>query len=234
MWLGQNFIIYCILADFKSNKAMSDKIKAFYNKVPVWKQIYYKWRSLKGVPFRKKYFVGYDLDANTYWEFYLERQQARPRRIVEPYEPQKLLFNYFDKVPIQWAQWLKYARRTPPSIFDIIADEERIKKLQVLSQFRDSEQLYNKELKQQKIDYNLQKELSKLEAEKAERAENAAKIVQRAGVDASSLAKNQDIKTKPGVKLHSDNEVSDDPWKKADQHSTEQPEESTINPIRRK
>lgn len=212
-------------------ESAADKLKAFYKKVPVWKQLYYKWRSLKNIPFRKKFFVGYDLDANTYWEFYLDKNQQRPRRLVQPYSPESLLFNYFDKIPIQWSQWLKFARKTPPSIFDILNDQERIKKLQIMANFKDSEQQYNKQLKQSKIDSNLQKELSKLN----NNASNAAKIVQRSGYDLDNLT-HKEIKHKSNEKLKTDssslNDKKNDPWSNASK-SSDQPENATMTPIKR-
>ncbi|KAG0672003.1 hypothetical protein C6P40_000397 [Pichia californica] len=219
----------------------SDKLKAFYKKVPVWKQIYYKWRAIKSIPFRHKFFIGYDLDANTYWEFYLDKNQKKPRRMVQPYSPQSMLFNYFDKIPIQWSQWLKYARKTPPSIFDIINDEERIKKLQIMANYRDSEQLYNKELKQAKIDYNLEKELHKLQDNKAT---NAAKIVQRSGYDLKDL-QHKEIKHSSNAKLQTDASMmkdndnlqspstsSNDPWADAAK-SSDQPTKAAVKPVKR-
>lgn len=216
----------------------SEKLKEFYRRVPVWKQLYYRWRALRGVPFRRKFFVGYDLDANTYWEFFLDRYQTKPRRMVQPYEPQKMLFSYFDKVPIQWAQWLKYARRTPPTIFDLIADQERIKKLQIMVNFRENEQLYNNQLKQEKIDSTLKKELSKLEAsshEKAQNAQNAAKIVQRSGFDAQENISHKEIKHASDAKLQTDAQKmeNDDPWAAADAAQKDKPEKADIRPMRR-
>lgn len=211
--------------------AAKETLKEFYSKIPLWKQVYYKWRSLKGVPFRKKYFVGYDLDGNTYWEFYLERNQKRPRRIVEPIEPQALLFNYFEKVPIQWAQWLKYARHTPPSVYDIVADQERIKRLQILAAFKDSEQQYNRELQQHKVDANLEKELGKLNTPKSndndtnaldngKHAEDAAKAMQRSGYDLNGTIKHTKIKN------------TANPWAEADGQKNREPEESSVKPSR--
>lgn len=47
------------------------------------KRIYHKWKALRTVPFRKKFFVGYDLDGNTFWEFHDPNNPTRLRRIVE-------------------------------------------------------------------------------------------------------------------------------------------------------
>ncbi|GMG27023.1 unnamed protein product [Ambrosiozyma monospora] len=98
--------------------------------VPVWKQIYYKWRSIRSVPFRKWFFMGYDLKGNTYWEFVLEKSpqtMLRPRRIYQPHHQQKFIYDYFQAgVPISWAQWLRYTRATPPTIPELIKEEQRL------------------------------------------------------------------------------------------------------------
>lgn len=53
------------------------------DKVSPLRQMYFKWRSLRNVPFRKKFFIGYDLDGNTYWEFYNENNPYKARRIID-------------------------------------------------------------------------------------------------------------------------------------------------------
>jgi hypothetical protein len=52
-------------------------------KVSPLKQWWHKWQAARNVPFRKKFFVGYDLDGNTYWEFKNHNDPYRMRRIVE-------------------------------------------------------------------------------------------------------------------------------------------------------
>lgn len=213
---------------------MSDKLKAFYERVPVWKQLYFKWKALPNVPFRKKFFVGYDLEANTYWEFYIDgkKPNIRPRRLMEPYKPEPLLLNYFDRIPIQWVQWLKFSRKNPPSIFDILQDEERVRKLQIMSQFRDGEQLYNKDIQQQRIESNLAKELNRVNSESAQ---NAANILNKTGHNIEDSITHQEIKSKNDTKLQTDAQLKaeneeNDPW--AASRTSDQPEEATIKPRR--
>lgn len=64
------------------------------DKVPKWKQIYLQWRSLRNIPFRKKFFIGYDLDGNTYWEFYNPNNPYKARRIVDYRIPRKNWVDY--------------------------------------------------------------------------------------------------------------------------------------------
>lgn len=170
-----------------------DPLKRFYQRMPVWKQLYYKWRAVRGIPFRRKFFVGYDLDANTYWEFYVEgvRPGIRPRRIVQPYEPEALLYNYFDKVPIQWAQWLKFSRVTAPSIFEILKDKERVKNLKILADFKDSQQVMNNDIINEKINMNLNRELNKID----QNSKNAANLLKNSGYTISSNDNNTSTNT---------------------------------------
>ncbi|OBA14317.1 uncharacterized protein OGAPODRAFT_9851 [Ogataea polymorpha] len=73
--------------------------------IPLWKQLYYKWKSLRTIPLRKKFFVGYDLTGNTYWEFFVERKKGiRPRRLYQPYKPQEFIVDYYENIPVQWLQ----------------------------------------------------------------------------------------------------------------------------------
>lgn len=92
-------------------------------KVTPFRQAYLRWCALRNVPFRKKFFVGYDLDGNTYWEFYNENNPLRPRRIVEYRET---LGNWVDyKMPPQWMQWLRFTRPHYPTLEELHADKVR-------------------------------------------------------------------------------------------------------------
>lgn len=49
---------------------------------------------MRNVPFRTKFFVGYDLDGNTYWEFKNHNDPYKLRRIVEYRIPRLNLIDY--------------------------------------------------------------------------------------------------------------------------------------------
>ncbi|VVT56712.1 uncharacterized protein SAPINGB_P005228 [Magnusiomyces paraingens] len=93
------------------------------DKVPRFTQLYHQWRALRNVPFRKKFFIGYDLDGNTYWEFFNPNNPLRPRRIVDYRETRKNWVDY--KMPPQWMQWLRFARPTYPTLEELAADKQR-------------------------------------------------------------------------------------------------------------
>lgn len=93
------------------------------HKVSPFRQAYLQWCSLRTVPFRTKFFVGYDLDGNTYWEFYNANNPLRPRRIVE-YRENAL--NWVDyKMPPQWMQWLRFTRPHYPTLEELHDDKVR-------------------------------------------------------------------------------------------------------------
>ncbi|KAF5113629.1 hypothetical protein DV454_003455 [Geotrichum candidum] len=92
-------------------------------KVTPFRQAYLQWRSLRNVPFRNKFFIGYDLDGNTYWEFFNPNNPDRARRIVEYRDPKLNWVDY--EAPPQWVQWLRYARPHYPTLDELHRDKVR-------------------------------------------------------------------------------------------------------------
>ncbi|KAG6121375.1 hypothetical protein E4U14_002011 [Claviceps sp. LM454 group G7] len=90
---------------------------------------YYRWKTLR-LPWRKRFFIGYDLQGNTYWEFKLTSADTRMRRIVN--YPSKT-YNSQVKVSPLWHQWLRYARNTPPSLDEQHGDILRKERMKVLA-----------------------------------------------------------------------------------------------------
>lgn len=91
--------------------------------VPKWRQVYYQWKSLRNIPFRKQFFIGYDLQGNTFWELYNYNNPLRMRRIVFPKKANQNLVDYH--LPPQWVQWLRHARPEAPSLKELIDDQNR-------------------------------------------------------------------------------------------------------------
>lgn len=119
---------------------------------------------------------------------------------MEPIEPQSLLYNYFDKVPIQWAQWLRYARHDAPTPVELLKDQERVQRLQALTQLKDQEQAWNKAIIDDKVEKNMYKEMDKLHSERA------VDILNRVGLSPENTQK--DIQNQRHIK-------QTDPWKRA-------------------
>lgn len=91
--------------------------------VPTWRRLYFKFKSLRNVPFRKKWFIGYDLEGNTFWEMNNLNFPTRPRRIIFPRETHLNLVDY--KLAPQWVQWLRHARPHAPTLEELINDQNR-------------------------------------------------------------------------------------------------------------
>ncbi|ODV62245.1 uncharacterized protein ASCRUDRAFT_90209 [Ascoidea rubescens DSM 1968] len=106
-------------------------------KVTPFQRIWHRWRSLRNVPFRKKFFIGYDLNGNTYWEFFLENINAnqRLRRIIHYRDNRK----HFEKqeIPTQWMQWLRYTRTRHPTLTELLADVQRQQAMKILAKQAD-------------------------------------------------------------------------------------------------
>ncbi|CCH46293.1 hypothetical protein BN7_5885 [Wickerhamomyces ciferrii] len=101
-------------------------------KITPFQRLWHQWKSLRNVPFRKKWFVGYDLDANTYWEFSnANNPVGRLRRIVEYHEKGKNFTDY--KIPPRWIQWLRHTRYDYPSLQTLIAEEQRQEAMKILA-----------------------------------------------------------------------------------------------------
>ncbi|QPG72831.1 hypothetical protein FOA43_000133 [Brettanomyces nanus] len=138
--------------------------------VPIWRRVWYSWKSLESVPFRKQFFAGYDLKGNTYWEFYPRgKGPEKPRRIWHPYKSEEFVFDYFDKLPIQWLQWLRYSRYKAPTVQELVDDERRLEKLQKVVKLKGEQMEYKKNLSDNKMVENMYKEIQKMEGEKATR-----------------------------------------------------------------
>lgn len=102
---------------------MSIPSEILKGKVSPLRQLYHLWKSKRNVPFRKKFFVGYDLDGNTFWEFQNYNDPKRMRRIVD-YQQKRL--NYVDyKLSPQWMQWLRFNRPSHPTLDELIQDQKR-------------------------------------------------------------------------------------------------------------
>ncbi|KAK6514947.1 hypothetical protein TWF506_007305 [Arthrobotrys conoides] len=95
-----------------------------------FKKVWLRWKSLR-LPWRKRYFIGMDLEGNTFWEFRDRLVAYRPRRIMDFRGGVHSLANYSEfKVDPQWHQWLRATRVEPPSIQEL-QDEVTRQKIMV-------------------------------------------------------------------------------------------------------
>ncbi|KAJ6446417.1 NADH dehydrogenase [ubiquinone] 1 alpha subcomplex assembly factor 2 [Purpureocillium lavendulum] len=105
-------------------------------------QAWYKWKALR-LPWRKRFFVGYDLHGNTYWEFRLTTRgdtahdvgtaaagSERWRRIV--HYPRSTHYSDVRVSPL-WHQWLRHTRPDAPSLAEQRDDVARQRRVKVLA-----------------------------------------------------------------------------------------------------
>lgn len=183
-------------------------------KYPVWKRILHKFQARRDIPFRRRFFVGYDLHGNTYWEFTPDGNMLRLRRKLEPWKETLFKVDYFHTVPPQWLQWLRRTRDVPPTLQELIDDQVRQQRIKILAQQADQKWTYEKARLEHDSQVKLQAELDRVEAEKAafeqENARNkAAQQAETANHETSAQ----------------------DPWAAADKSAGENPiQSSTIKP----
>lgn len=132
------------------------------NKYSVWKRILHKFQSRRDIPFRRKWFIGYDLHGNTYWEFTIDRSNQRLRRKMEPYIEYMFKVDYFNTVPPQWLQWLRRTRETPPTLSELVEDQVRQQNIKVLAKLVDEKWMNEKLRLEQQSALKLQSELDKV------------------------------------------------------------------------
>lgn len=174
------------------------------SKYSYWKRILHKFQSRRDMPFRRKFFVGYDLHGNTYWEFTIDGNMQRLRRKLEPYEEKLFKADYFETVPPQWLQWLRRTRNEAPTLQELINDQIRQQRIKILAQQADQRWYLEKQRLEEQQQLKLQAELQKVEAEKIKFEEESRKIQQKAA----------ESETKPQTKVETKPETN--PWTEAD------------------
>ncbi|KAI5956487.1 hypothetical protein KGF54_000962 [Candida jiufengensis] len=173
-----------------------------------WKRLLHKWQSKRNIPFRRKFFVGYDLAGNTYWEFTIDGNLSRLRRKLEPFQQQVFKVDYFKTIPPQWLQWLRRTRNNPPTLNELVGDQVRQQKLKVLAKQADDKWQFEKLQMEQDNQMKLQDELDRVERE-------SRKIEEPSKIENSVIEK----------------ETKENPWKQADESINSNPIESaTIKP----
>ncbi|APA15581.1 hypothetical protein SS1G_13545 [Sclerotinia sclerotiorum 1980 UF-70] len=97
------------------------------------RKAWYRWKSLR-LPWRKRFFVGLDLQNNSFWEFRDAINAGRMRRIVQaPSSTQ-----YSDvRISPQWHQWLRHTRADAPSMEELLGDVARQERLKILARQAD-------------------------------------------------------------------------------------------------
>lgn len=157
-------------------------MESIASKYPYWKRVLHKFQARRDIPFRKKFFMGYDLSGNTYWEFTIDGNMGRLRRKLEPFQQSIFKVDHFESVPPQWHQWLRRTRHDAPSLQELIDDQMRQQKMKILAQHADQKWQNEKLRLENESRIKLQAELDKVEAEnkKFEEEINRAKAAEAA------------------------------------------------------
>lgn len=187
---------------------MNDIAKKF----PTWKRILHKFQARRDIPFRRRFFVGYDLHGNTYWEFTPDGNMLRLRRKLEPYKETIFKADYAPTIPPQWLQWLRRTRDVPPTLQELIDDQLRQQRIKILAQQADQKWTLEKRRQEEENKIKLQAELDRVAAE------NAAFELQ----NAENLA-NQNSSSP----VNDGQNAEKDPWAAAIRSKTENPIGST-------
>ncbi|CUM53011.1 unnamed protein product [Debaryomyces tyrocola] len=173
------------------------------NKYTPLQRLVHQWKARRDIPFRKKFFIGYDLHGNTYWEFTVDGNMQRLRRKSEPYKPHLFKADYFGTIPPQWLQWLRRTRQKAPTLEELANDQLRQHNMKILAQQADEKWHIEKVRLEEEHKMKLAGELAKVEKE------------------------NQEFQNK-----HK-SEKQEDPWAKADAESKSDSspiQAATINP----
>ncbi|KAL1757447.1 hypothetical protein FB107DRAFT_209143 [Schizophyllum commune] len=95
--------------------------------------------------------VGKDLDGNRYYEIPIAGRTTRTSRSVR-YKSKEDEYAYIARqklLPVQWSAWLSHTRQNAPTMDELIADAERLRRLQMkvaMIEARDAEERAQREL----------------------------------------------------------------------------------------
>lgn len=134
----------------------------------MWRRLVHKFQARRDIPFRKKFFVGYDLHGNTYWEFTIDGNMQRLRRKLEPYQESYFKSDYFETVPPQWLQWLRRMKRDPPTLQELVDDQIRQQRIKLLAMQADQKWTLEKDRQENEQQMRLQAELDRVKQESAQ------------------------------------------------------------------
>ncbi|GEQ72250.1 hypothetical protein JCM33374_g5937 [Metschnikowia sp. JCM 33374] len=193
------------------------------SKYPFWKRIVHKFQARRDIPFRKKFFVGYDLHGNTYWEFTLDGNMHRLRRKLEPFQETVFKADYFATIPPQWLQWLRRTKKDPPSLQELMDDQVRQQRIKILAMQADQKWTLEKQRLENEQALRLQAELDKVENEK-----HLFELQQRADLNKTSNHSETASETRTPDAGSTPEDAEKNPWATADSTANENPIESAV------
>lgn len=169
--LALNFSVRLLLCDYSTHHDLNPllyetQMNELAKKYPPWKRILHKFQKRRDIPFRKRFFVGYDLHGNTYWEFTPDGNMLHLRRKLEPYQETIFKADYAPTIPPQWLQWLRRTRDVPPTLQELIDDQLRQERIKILAKQADERWKLEKERLEYDNELKLRTELDRVEAER--------------------------------------------------------------------
>lgn len=197
------------------------------HKYTYFQRLWHRWQARRDIPFRRKFFVGYDLSGNTYWEFTIDGNRNNLRRKLEPYIKLPFEVDHYHTVPPQWHQWLRRTRPNAPTIQELINDQLRQERIKILAKQADQKWTLEKQKQQQAFESQLQRELQKVQ----QRSE-ATKLAE----DSKSVYLNDTMNDKEKPKMTEETTTEKetqetDPWKEADSQKSDMTA-ATVTPKR--
>ncbi|KAI5967920.1 hypothetical protein CANMA_002688 [Candida margitis] len=194
-------------------------------KHPAWKRLLHRWQARRDIPFRRKFFVGYDLYGNTYWEFTIDGNMTRLRRKLEPFREEIFKVDYFKTIPPQWLQWLRRTRFDAPSLEELVQDQFRQQRLKLLAQQADEKWQLEKLRLDEEQRVKLQHELQRAELEKNNAPRITETVEASKSVDENDPWKQAD-ESKDTNPIESASIKPQNPWKQADEPRNADPIQS--------
>jgi NADH dehydrogenase [ubiquinone] 1 alpha subcomplex assembly factor 2 len=126
-----------------------------------FQRLLHKFQARRDIPLRRKFFMGYDLHGNTYWEFTLDGNMQRLRRKLEPYQEQLFKADYALTIPPQWLSWLRRTRVTAPTLEELVSDQLRQERIKILAQAASDKWYLEKQRMEEEHQLKLKEELQR-------------------------------------------------------------------------
>lgn len=185
-------------------------------KYTYFQKLLHRFKARRDIPFRRSFFVGYDLHGNTYWEFTVDGNMQRLRRKLEPYEPKLFKADYFSTIPPQWLSWLRRTRREPPTLQELVNDQMRQERIKILAQHADEKWRNEKLRLENEQALKLQGELKRSQKESEEFEKQKQEAINREKSQDDPWAKADSNKDSDPIEPANLKPRNNDPWAEAD------------------
>ncbi|KAI9645197.1 hypothetical protein NHQ30_005931 [Ciborinia camelliae] len=174
------------------------------------RKAWYRWKALR-LPWRKRFFIGLDLQNNTFWEFRDAITSGRMRRIMQTPPTTQ----YSDvKISPQWHQWLRHTRADAPSIEELVGDVARQERLKILARQADERWNAKASFLERPKSNGLAPRIGDGEG-RADDVVRGSGEMEKEDVVATEKPARGDIRHDAEAQPREEKKYKDDPWKKA-------------------